>query len=685
MPDPKTRLARPAPPSDGEAKTQPARPGGTEPKPEPAPELLWDRFEVLEPLGAGGMGEVFRCRDTKLGREVAVKLLPDALAADRSARDRLKNEVVGAVDLAHPNIVRVYDYHDPPGGGAGPVGFSMEQLPGATLADHLAGRVPDSPFAGPTTPDRLPWVAALADQLCAAVDHVHDAGLVHRDIKPSNIMLLGDAHGSPAELQVKLLDFGIVHTGLNSGLTGDLPPGTLEYMAPEMLSGRGVPAPSVDIYSLGKVLYFALTGVFPEYGAESATPSSLVEGLPPGANAPLLASLALRPDRRPGKAADLSAVLRSVDAEVRTAQQAAEEEARRKAAEEEARRRAAEEEARRRAAEEESRRQAAEGEPRRKAVEAQKAAMEQSSDSPRSTAGPLAGGLAVGVLVFGIVLVVVVVPRLVGSGSSDPQNISTVDPGDGSTTRDRPPPEPTTPEPPTPAPAVSRPNPASIDWKPIPGGTFSMGSNDGEDDEKPVHDVTVPAFEMSRTEVTVAQYLRCVDEGSCTEPDTGDLCNWGESGKDDHPVNCVDYGQAQTFAWYAGGRLPSEAEWEYAARGGEPHRYSGSSDHDEVACWDRQGSNAGTCEVGSKKANGYELVDMSGNVWEWVQDCYEGSYEGAPDDGSARTSCSGSLRVERGGSWWSPGPSSLRIAFRYKKESSRLYSVLGFRLAGDVP
>jgi formylglycine-generating enzyme required for sulfatase activity len=219
---------------------------------------------------------------------------------------------------------------------------------------------------------------------------------------------------------------------------------------------------------------------------------------------------------------------------------------------------------------------------------------------------------------------------------------------------------------------------AGIEWVRVPGGSFQMGSNDGDSDEKPVHTVRVRAFEMSRTEVTVAQYAACVSEGVCTKPNTGGTCTWGVSGKEDHPVNCVDWNQASTYAKWAGGRLPTEAEWEYAARGGQSYAYAGSSNVDEVA-WYVSNSGGGTHPVGRKKANGYGLYDMSGNVWEWVQDLYHSSYTGASADGSAWES-GGSLRVPRGGSWGS-GAGRVRVADRYVNDPGDRFSILGFRLS----
>ena len=107
-----------------------------------------------------------------------------------------------------------------------------------------------------------------------------------------------------------------------------------------------------------------------------------------------------------------------------------------------------------------------------------------------------------------------------------------------------------------------------IEWIRIDGGSFEMGSNN-HSREQPIHTVNVPSFEIMKTEVTVAQYQACVDAGECTEPDTGGYeghCNWGRSGRENYPINCVDWLQARAFSKWVGGDLPSEAQWEYAAR-----------------------------------------------------------------------------------------------------------------------
>ena len=222
-----------------------------------------------------------------------------------------------------------------------------------------------------------------------------------------------------------------------------------------------------------------------------------------------------------------------------------------------------------------------------------------------------------------------------------------------------------------------------------------MGSEDGGSDEKPVHTVRLKAFEMSKTEVTVGQYRKCVEAGVCSEPRTGSPCTWSSSlgSKEDHPINCVDWGQSRTFAKWVGADLPTEAEWEYAARGGQSFTYAGSNSPDDVA-WHLSNSGYDTKPVGTKRANGYGLHDMSGNVWEWVLDEYKSDYSNAPSDGhqavgsipTCSTKCDNGAawRVSRGGSWVY-GAGFLRVADRGGLSPDDLHVFLGLRLRRTLP
>ena len=237
--------------------------------------------------------------------------------------------------------------------------------------------------------------------------------------------------------------------------------------------------------------------------------------------------------------------------------------------------------------------------------------------------------------------------------------------------------------------------PRTIEWIQVPGGTFAMGSGDdwcgntesrmrGFSDEQPVHLVSVGAFEMSATEVTVAQYKECVDGGSCTPPDEGHSkrCTWGKRGRMGHPVNCLDWHQAREFAEWAGGRLPSESEWEYAVRGGEALTDEGGEiPPGVVECWRR--GDEGTCPCSRSTQNGFGLSGMAGNVSEWVEDCYFDTYVDAPTNGKPRTECfpvESNIRVQRGVSWHSNKLCSLRVSNRNWSDMSAVSATTGFRI-----
>jgi formylglycine-generating enzyme required for sulfatase activity len=212
---------------------------------------------------------------------------------------------------------------------------------------------------------------------------------------------------------------------------------------------------------------------------------------------------------------------------------------------------------------------------------------------------------------------------------------------------------------------------ADIDWVLVKGGTFDMGctSEQGDDcgnDEKPVHTVTVEDFHISKYEVTFAQYDAFCEATGRSKPDDE---GWGRGNR---PVINVSWEDANAFCEWAGGRLPTEAEWEYAARsGGKDETYAGFSDESliyqyanfcDVNCsksWKDENQDDGyqyTAPVGSYKPNGLGLYDMSGNVWEWCADWYGSDYYQYCADNNIRnnpknTDKSSGRRVLRGGSW----------------------------------
>ncbi len=239
----------------------------------------------------------------------------------------------------------------------------------------------------------------------------------------------------------------------------------------------------------------------------------------------------------------------------------------------------------------------------------------------------------------------------------------------------------------------------------VKGGTFDMGSNNGDSDEKPIHSVTVSDFYIGKYEVTNAQYAEFlnakgnqsedgatwldINNSNCQIEKVGDKFQ-AKSGKENYPVMLVTWYGARAYAQWVGGRLPTEAEWEYAARGGNKsngYKYSGSNTFNDVAWYydnsqnsDNNMSNGhGTHTVGTKQANELGIYDMSGNVYEWCEDKWHRNYTDAPTDGTAWIDGNGSNRVIRGGSW-SYTPYYCRVANRDDYYPNKGVYFSGFRV-----
>jgi formylglycine-generating enzyme required for sulfatase activity len=191
----------------------------------------------------------------------------------------------------------------------------------------------------------------------------------------------------------------------------------------------------------------------------------------------------------------------------------------------------------------------------------------------------------------------------------------------------------------------------------VPGGTFQMGSTDGlAGNEQPVHAVTLDGFWIDQTEVTNSQYARCFADGICFSPSKSGSSTrdsyYGDSQFDDYPVLYVSWYDAATYCGWAGGRLPSEAEWEYAARGPDGHIYPWGNDYPDGGLLNYGEFVGDTAQVGSYPdgASWVGAMDMAGNVWEWVNDWYgEYSSEVQTNPKGPET---GEERVLRGGSWY---------------------------------
>ena len=193
----------------------------------------------------------------------------------------------------------------------------------------------------------------------------------------------------------------------------------------------------------------------------------------------------------------------------------------------------------------------------------------------------------------------------------------------------------------------------------VPAGEFTMGSNDGDSYDKPIHTVALDAYWIDRTEVTNVMYAICVQVGDCQTPSNTSSSTrnsyYGNSQYADYPVIYVDWNTAQTYCGWAGARLPTEAEWEKAARGTDERTYPWGSSSPGSSLLNYNQSVGDTTAVGSYPAgvSPYGALDMAGNVWEWVNDWYGETYYSQSPSSNPQGPVSGNDRVLRGGSWGS--------------------------------
>ena len=261
-------------------------------------QILAERYRVVALVGRGGMGEVYRADDLRLGQIVAMKFLPEKLSQDAAALARFHAEVRNARQVSHPNVCRVFDI----GEADSALFLTMEYVDGEDLAS-VVRRI------GRLSPDKA---TEIARQICAGLAAAHERGVIHRDLKPANVMLDGTG-------KIRITDFGLA--GIAAEIHGeDARAGTPAYMAPEQLAGKEV-TPKSDIYSLGLVLYEILTGkrafeastlqelVRLRQSGTITNPSTLVRDLDPLIERVILRCLETDADKRPASALQVAAAL----------------------------------------------------------------------------------------------------------------------------------------------------------------------------------------------------------------------------------------------------------------------------------------------------------------------------------------------------------------------------------------
>jgi serine/threonine protein kinase/tetratricopeptide (TPR) repeat protein len=286
-----------------------------------------ERYEIISPIGAGGMGVVFSARRLALDDVVALKIIhPDNDSPH--ARARFVREARAMARIRHPNVVQVFDFGDPPAGQGEPAYLVMELLRGPTLADVVAN--------GPMPPDRL--VEAFVD-ICSAVEAGHRRGVVHRDLKPGNVVLSTDDDGGES---IKVLDFGLARIlesetgrpptatmGPGSGAIAGIV-GTIAYMSPEQIEGGDATTAS-DVWALGVLLFELATGALPFRGrtpvaaimkiadVDYPDPAGFVVDLPPGVVQGISAALKHDPSKRPASPLALAEIVAQRTLNVRSA------------------------------------------------------------------------------------------------------------------------------------------------------------------------------------------------------------------------------------------------------------------------------------------------------------------------------------------------------------------------------
>ncbi len=598
-------------------------------------DILQQRYRIVALLGQGGMGAVYRAWDLRLKVPVALKEQIPQPGLDTALltqlHDQFEQEAVTLARLSHPSLVRVTDFFDE---GANAY-LVMDFLAGESLTDRInrEGPLPESQV--------LTWARQLLDALA----YCHAQGVVHRDIKPQNIILKPDG-------RAVLVDFGLVKLwNPNDPQTRTVMRGmgTPEYAPPEQYGKQGQTTdPRSDLYSLGATLYHALTGQAPPTASDRMADPQLfqpVRALNPQVSAEMDTAIlqALEParDRRWSSAAEMLTALAGVGGPENALPLA-------------------------------GFGTASPPETRAPGGKSGTALMPQPQGQPAARRNILPW-----IWVFGaaalLLLLSIGLSRLSWDARATPTS---------------------TPEP-TPSPTQE----GSATWmRPadgmvmvyVPAGEFQMGSTDGESDERPVHTVALDAFWLDRLEVTHAQYERCVTAGACK---ISDQVNVGGVNDPMQPVVGITWFDALAYCNWVGGRLPTEAEWEYASRGPGPHgrdypwgasvngRMVNYCDVNCTSAWADKSMNDGytySAPAGSypEGASWIGALDLAGNVAEWVADWY-GPY---PSEKQVNPTgpANGETRIMRGGSWGSDW-SLLRGADRFSIAPSATAADLGFR------
>jgi formylglycine-generating enzyme required for sulfatase activity len=663
-----------------------------------------DKYLVESMVGEGGFSTVYRAKHVTWGRPVALKVLRGLAGISATDREQFLQAFIreGSLlaDLSERSAAicqaRDLGMLTTQGGESIPY-MVLEWLEGVSLAEAL-----EVEKAQGRPPRSIGEAVHLLDPAAKALAMAHRRGIAHRDIKPANIFIVGDPRSE--ETTVKLLDFGIAkvvadawkESGGFARTTGKVSAFTPSYGAPEQFSRKhGATGPWTDVFALALVVVEIVTGKDPLEGddiAELALAASNVErrptprtrgvAVPDAVEEVFRRALAVKPEERHPTAGAFWNELRDAlhlppMLEATGPDPLA-----------------------RHVIHSRSSRTASAAQPTR--TESASVPSTSSSRAPPLVVRRRRTVAILAIVAAAILVVAAVATRGLGHGNGAKTSGST----------------------PLPVPVASSvADPDRTACPPgmvsIPGGPFFMGNDEGTPMERPSHPVRLSPFCIDVDEVTVGRYKTCSDAGKCKRAFTTNawatltdgeraafdpLCNARDAtSRANHPVNCIDWDMADAFCTAQGRRLPTEAEWELAARGQDGRRYPwgdeepsavllnacgiecaawGKAHHvDETEMYDADDGWPSTAPVGTfpKGSSPYGLHDVAGNVWEWVADWY-GEYPKDKQDDPAGPA-SGQKRVVRGGAWNGSRASWVRPTFRYASGPSERSYAIGFRCA----
>jgi len=614
-------------------------------------QVLQNRYRVVALLGQGGMGAVYRAWDLRLKDHVALKELTPQPGLDAETLSQLRRqferEAVVLAKLNHPNLVRVTDFFEEDDDAY----LVMDLVEGESLDNRIAreGALPEN------------IVLAWAAQLLEALHYCHSQGVIHRDIKPQNVIIRPD--GRPV-----LVDFGLVKLWnptdprTQTVMRGM---GSPQYAPPEQYGTRGQHTdPRSDLYSLGATLHHALTGQAPPAANDRMADPALyipLRRINPRVSAQTEAvvqkAMELPRDQRFSDAQTMATALVTLQA----------------------------------VNEREKRTKAFSVGDRRKVFVA---------TIPTWVWGVLLIALLLGS--WGTWSIIHPPPTPTATSTQQTMTATaTTTPTPTATATPTPTHTPTIT--PTPPPKLGDTWIRSGDGMTlvyVPAGEFQMGSTteqfryavslcvaDGNTsnacqalfkDEMPAHTVVLAAFWIDQTEVTNSQYQKCVTSGVCRASAYQNDKTYGEM---DSPVVGVDWADAQVYCAWVGGRLPTEAQWEYAARGPEGWIYPWGNDWraEDVNCYTNCNDEYdAVAPAGSfpQAASWVGALDMAGNVWEWVAD-WAGDYSSARQENPLGPS-EGDARIVRGGGW-NTLQRSVRTTNRHWLVPTSRVNYVGFR------